>query len=138
MGSSQVNLLASHIEVGHCVILNPVERPCGRLVAVIVSIDGIEATCHYLNADRSLDPFNRRGMVVNLEFHEMTPVERFGVHVVYNLKTGNYFCRKYSEQSFAPYGDGSTRQWQESFECEFQSRPEVARLALSCLCDQTE
>jgi len=63
--------------VGDFVILNEVEQPCGKLIVVVISDDGEQYECQYLNADPMLDPYNTPPMKNRLSV--ATKVEDFGV-----------------------------------------------------------
>jgi hypothetical protein len=125
--------LSSDIAVGHCVILNDVEQPCGRLVAVIMSIEGNTAFCNYLCADRDLSSYNKQlGMAIQVEggIHNMTPVSKFGVEVHYYPQVGTYGCERVGD-SVATYRDGKPRRWQENVPVQYTARREVANVATS-------
>jgi len=122
-------LLASEIAVGHCVILNDVEKPYGRLIAVIMEIQNDIAFCKYLCSDPQLDIYNKkRGMMIGITggIHSMTPVAKFGVKVCFNK--WQYWCEKVGE-STATYRDGRPRQWQENVAYNYQYRLEVLKKA---------
>ena len=126
-------LLSSEIAVGHCVILNDVDQPCGRLVAVIVAIEGNTAYCNYLNADPQLSSYNQKlGMAIQIDggIHNMTPVSRFGVEVNYYPQEGGYCCERVSD-SVATYRDGKSRKWQENVPLFYAARRDVAKVATS-------
>ena len=126
-------LLSSDIAVGHCVILNDVEQPCGRLVAVIMAIEGGIAYCNYLNADAQLSSYNKKlGMAIQIEggIHNMTPVGKFGVEVDYYPQVGTYCCERVGD-SVATYRDGKPRKWQENVPLQYTARREVAKVATS-------
>lgn len=118
-----VELPASKIEVGHCVILNDAEEPSGRMVCVIVDANDESVWCKYLNSDRMFDSFNnRRGMRI-LRYpglHDMTPLNVFGVRIFACYEAGTntvhggwrYCCERIGE-STATYRDGHPRRWQE-------------------------
>lgn len=126
-------LLSSDIAVGHCVILNDAEQPCGRLVAVIMAIEGNTAYCNYLNADPQLSSYNKKlGMAVQIEggIHNMTPVGKFGVEVDYYPQVGTYCCERVGD-TVATYRDGRPRKWQENVPVQYTARREVAKVATS-------
>ena len=110
-----ITLPSSEIAVGHCVILNDHEQPCGRMVVVIVEIEGDIVYCKYLCNDVDLSTYNRRrGMAASVsgKSHRLTPISAFGVNVRLDLQTRNYWCEKVAESS-ATYRDGRPRRWQE-------------------------
>jgi len=121
-------LLSSDIAVGHCVIVNHVEKPCGKLVAVIVAIEGDKIRSKYLNADPILTQYNNRGVVSRRE--TVTPCGSFGVDVIID-DSGTYWCQPVGP-SHAKYEDGDTRPWQD-YSCVYQylSRPDVLAVAKS-------
>lgn len=123
------NLLeSSKIEVGHCVIVDPVERPCSRLVAVVVQVISHDlVACKYLNASRDLDEYNRVGIGMICSVHRVTPVGTFGVDV--RTVNGGYYCVRMGD-SIAKYADGSTRLWQDESGIDFHpARTDVLALA---------
>lgn len=126
--SDEVRLKGSEVKPGHCVILNEIERPCGRLVAVIGSIEGSIATCYYLNADPDLSWHNRLGMVIDLSdtLHCLTPVEQFGVEVRYSKTIGKFCCVK-TRPTSAVYKNGKARFWQECNPAMYEARRDVLK-----------
>lgn len=133
-----VLLQGSAIEVGHCIILNDIEQPCGRLIAVVVDKTDDSVYCKYLSSDLCLDQFNKsKGMniAINSGLHIMTPVEHFGVRIVCEKgPEPKYWCEKV-RSSYAKYPDGTDRQWQEYYELLHEARPEVLS---KCLTAQLE
>lgn len=126
-------LPSNNIEIGHCVILNDVEKPCGELVAVIVAIDNETAHCKYLNADPRLNPYNKKhGMAILLKngLHNLTPINKFGIQVCYNSKMKKYYCERVGE-SIATYSDGKLRQWQENIPIFYPARSEIIKITKS-------
>lgn len=120
---SGVELPASKIDVGHCVILNDSESPSGHMVCVIVDSDEEFVWCKYLNSDHTFSTFNhRRGMRISRAsaLQNMTPLNDFGVRIVARYITGVlsddggwiYHCERIGE-STATYRDGHPRRWQE-------------------------
>lgn len=104
-------LLSNKIAVGHCVIINHVEQPCGKLLSVITSFDKDTVTTKYLNADKTFNPY-KKGCTNRIS--EVTPIGLFGVEVFVNLKTEEYCCQKTPfTESIAKYHDGKIRPWQE-------------------------
>jgi hypothetical protein len=132
MGPVEVELLSSELSIGHCVILNDVEQPCSRLVAVITNIQGGNAYCKYLCADPKLSSFNKNhGMLIAIGggIHNLTPISKFGVTIIYNTLGKFYFCLKTGESS-ATYKDGKPRQWQETVLRYGTAKPNIANIAL--------
>lgn len=110
--------------VGDCVILNEVEQPYGRLVCVVVEDDGEHYHCQYLNADPTLDSYNKPPMKTRLE--RATKIETFGV--VIRAAKGHYWCEQLTE-SKAAYSDGKPRKWQEhGGPVKYRARPHLAEL----------
>ena len=125
-------LPSSDIAVGHCVILNDVDQPCGRLVAVIMAIEGNVAYCNYLNADPLLSSYNQKlGMAIEIEggVHNLTPVGKFGVEVNFYPQVKTYCCERISE-SVATYCNGAPRQWQENVPVQHAARLNVVMAAI--------
>jgi hypothetical protein len=121
-------LLSSEIAVGHCINVNQVEQPCGRLIAVITSVKGDMVGWKYLSAEPCLDSYNT-GRGCWSYFWEVTPVSDFGVEV--RIDGDKYWCEPIGE-SRAKYKDGSHRDWQERgvpYRCT--ARPDVMRVATS-------
>jgi len=135
--TTQIQLPASEIAVGHCVNLNDCEQPCGKLIAVITQIDDVFVRCKYLNADRNLSSYNALGgMIAQLSggIHRLTPIGLFGVRVMY--QEGDepfYWCEQVSSVSNATYRDGSPRQWQEFRPMEFNARLDVVKYCLKAI-----
>lgn len=122
-------LPADKIAVGHCAIINHVEQPCGRLLAVIVAIEGESVRTKYLNAERDLSSYNKRGCVNPIDL--VTPAGHFGVEVRTDKDGAEtfYWCEPVGE-SIATYRDGSIRPWQEhGWSGQYVARPDVLRLA---------
>ena len=129
MNTTTRTLPASEIAVGHCAIINHVEQPCGRLLAVIIAVEGESVRTKYLNAERGLSSFNKRGCVNPIE--TVTPVGHFGVEVRTARDGGEtfYWCEPVGE-SRATYCNGDTRPWQEhGWSGQYVARPDVLRLA---------
>lgn len=125
MKTTTRTLPASEIAVGHCAIINHVEQPCGRLLAVIVAIEGESVRTKYLNAESNLSSYNARGCVNPIE--TVTPASHFGVEVRAELKGGDtvYWCDPQGE-SKATYCNGDARYWQErSWRGRYVARPDV-------------
>lgn len=126
-------IVGDEIAVGHCVIMNHTEAPCGRLLAVITLIDGKNIFCKYLNAEKELSSYNKlnKGKGMRSILDEHTPIEWFGVEVRLEQSGSDviYSCHPVRE-SKATYRDGKPRQWQErSFRGRYIARPDVLRAA---------
>jgi hypothetical protein len=96
-------------KVGDAVILNDVDQPCGKLVAIVVKDDGTHYHCEYLNADPRFDHYSKPPMRAG-RLERATKLEDFGV--VLCVADGKYWCDQIGE-SAAKYPDGQARQWQE-------------------------
>lgn len=127
--STDVVLNATIIAVGHCVILNECERPYGNLVAVVVSMDKDVAFCKYLNAELHHWNKRNRGRGMQAFTADLTPVEWFGVEVVFDPATNSYNCERVGE-SRATYRDKQPRLWQENVPISYFASPDVAKLAI--------
>ena len=128
-GSVFIALLSSDIDVGHCVIVNDVEQPCGKLVAVVVAVDGDKVITKYLNADQQLTSYNKRGVTNRRE--TVTPCGSFGVEVRFEKSTGYYWCEPIREPK-STYPDGKIRPWQERGGIgTYLARPDVLQVAKS-------
>lgn len=119
-------LPASEIAVGHCVIINDVECPEGRMVSVVTNVDGDMVTTKYLNARKEFDKYNRFG--VGSQKGTVTPVGWFGVGVCVT-SDGKYWCEEVGESS-AEYRDGKRRYWQEKTPVRYLGRLELLGLSL--------
>lgn len=123
-------LPCSYLLVGHCVIVNDLEKPGGKLVSVIVAVDADKIHTKYLNADPSLTQYNRSGVSSRRE--TVTPCGHFGVEVRIN-KDGIYWCAPVSE-SRATYEDGTPRSWQERvFIGTYSARSDVLAVSRAAL-----
>jgi len=124
-------LPASEIAVGHCVCLNHVEQPCGRLLAVVTGVSGSDVWCKYLNSETYLTSYNKGDGMRPSFPKEITPVGAFGVEVRFTIEGGDvvYWCVPIGE-STAKYLDGTTRRWQEcGIPGRYVARPDVLRIA---------
>lgn len=106
--SEEIELPASAVAVGHCVIMNDVEQPCTKMVVVLTSVKGDRVTGRYLaqaiNFGECSGPVSR-----------VTPVNAFGMRVM--LSGGAYKCEP--DESLgrsAVYPDGDPRKWQDHCE----------------------
>jgi hypothetical protein len=122
---STIELNASDLKVGCCVILNELEQPCSKLIAVVWKIESV-LICRYLCDWDHLKPFFRNG--VRSAVHEATTVGHFGVSV--KFEDGRYWCEQ-SGESIATYDDGKPRYWQEEFGVKRTADVRVAYLALT-------
>lgn len=103
----EIELNATELKVGCCIIMNDVEQPCAKLIAVVTEIDVDSVVAKYLSGAKELKPY-RKGCLNQIE--NVTPVGRFGVSVKYG--DGQYWCEVVGE-STATYRDGKPRQWQD-------------------------
>jgi len=101
-------LKSDAIAVGHCIIINDCDRPCGMLVAIICDIDEEYITARYLSNAVHMEQCSSRAKYV-------TPIGAFGVKVC--VEGHEYWCEKIGESS-AKYPDGEPRMWQESHPCK--------------------
>lgn len=100
-----IQLPASDVAVGHCVIVNEFDRPAGRFIAKITSINGPIVEAKYLHP--SIKSSNATCVATK---SQVMPVERFGVRVMTNNSV--YWCERFGETE-ATYSDGEIRQWQD-------------------------
>ena len=103
-------LQSSQIAVGHCVIVNHIERPSGEMVAVIVGVENDKIKSKYLNADKKFSYYNKHDGMTNLR-EAVTPISDFGVQIHVD-EQNNYWCEQTGE-STATYKDGKIRKWQD-------------------------
>jgi hypothetical protein len=126
-------LPCTEIAVGHCVIVNHIEQPCGRLLAVITAIEGDTVRCKYLNAESDLSAYNKRGgMSPGCDM--VTPVGWFGVEVRCERSNESgevlYSCVRL-KSSIAKYRDGKVRSWQEhGYPNRYVARQDILRVAI--------
>lgn len=99
-------LPSSRIAPGHCVIVNQFDRPCAKLVAVVLA----DGKCCYLN-----QAINFRKM----DASNATPVSDFGIAVM--ARGDSYSCVVVGD-SVAKYPDGSPRLWQDSQQVQHKRR----------------
>ena len=118
--------MSKDFKIGDLVIVNEVDQPCGRLVAVVVGtlVDGVQdfCFCEYLNISKDLDQFNDPPMQCNTK--EVTKLSEFGCVLVTN--TSDYHVGVVG-RSLATYPDGDHehRRWQEPFPINYQGRPHL-------------
>jgi len=125
-------LLSSDIAVGHCIDVNQVEQPCGRLLAIITAIEGDLVRWKYLNSESDLTSYNRGAGCWSYRW-EVTPIGDFGVEVRTEQSDGGlvYWCEPVAD-SKAKYKDGMSRPWQErGWRGRYVARPDVLRVATS-------
>ena len=108
-GASVQSIVRRSWQNGDCIIINDVEQPCSKLIAVIVGQRGEYYECQYLNADETLNQYNKPPMRNKLT--RATRVEDFGV--VLRTTGDKYWCEQVGD-SIATYPDGEPRKWQES------------------------
>lgn len=110
---------------GLCVIVNHFDQPCGKLLAIVVDVDGQDVLCCYVNADPALDGYQTPPMRFPSEI--VTHVCDFGVDVETDTE-GHYWCEQRGE-SIATYTDGTTRPWQEHGQpIKYRGRPDLMKL----------
>lgn len=119
-------LPASEVAIGHCVIINDIEAPEGRMVSVVVDIRIGQVVTKYLNRRKEFDSYNKHG--VESRKLTVTPVGKFGVEVKVD-SDGTYWCESVSESS-AAYSDGRKRYWQESTPIRYLGRLDLLGLSL--------
>lgn len=110
-------------KIGDCVNVNDVEQPCGRLVAVVVGIEGSDLLCQYLNASREFDYYNEPPM--RNPKSESTKISDFGV--VITDAGHEYWCSQTAE-SKATYSDGKPRHWQDKNQSCYRGREDLMKL----------
>lgn len=120
-------LIKPRFKVGDLVILNEVERPCGKMVCVVVfdhAPMGLNYGVVYLNADPDFDSFCKPSIRGSL--NEATLVEDFGVELRISCPQSagdrpEYWFEK-TGKSKAKYKDGKPRGWQENglYKCELR------------------
>jgi hypothetical protein len=123
-------LLSNEITLGNCVIINHIEQPCAKLLAVIISFDEETVTTNYLNADKVFNSYNKKGCVNRR--NEVTPVSLFGVQVVVDLEMNEYWCDPVGETT-AKYHDGELRLWQEHGVKRYKFRPKILKIATKAM-----
>jgi len=116
-------LLASEIKRGHCVIVNDIDAPCSKLVAVVIEVEGDIVVARYLAA--SVD-FKRS---CRNQANVVTPVEHFGYRVDHDR--GHFRCSADATlQERAKYPDGEPRRWQDWSRVDWRPTvPDVAVIA---------
>lgn len=127
-----VELPASAVAVGHCVIVNDMDRPSQKLVAVVVRVEGEWAYCKYINAAPYLDEYEKGGGIKSSAARGLTPVGQFGVRVFVDAHAGRYVTEVFG-RSRAVYPDGRPRAWQCDEYDSFPARAGVAAVALEAL-----
>lgn len=99
-----IELQASEVSPGHCVIINHCDRPYGNSVAVVTDVSDGVVKARYLS--KAVGMKECYGPVENV-----TPVNAFGVRVMFG--NGRYWCESTGGPSSAKYRDGKHRCWQE-------------------------
>lgn len=116
------------LKVGDCVIVNCIEQPCARMVAVVTKASKKKQRvhCKYLNSESCFDPFNDPTMKPAIA--RVTKLTDFGVKLHFDEVTQQYWCEQLA-QSVAKYEDGQLRPWQDHKESlKYSARPDVLKL----------
>lgn len=93
--------------VGDTIIVNDVEQPCGKFVAVVVAINQHMLKWCYLKDDPTLEQFDGSWAFMD----EATLTQDFGVQICNDLD--GYYWLEQKQASKAKYPDGEPRRWQE-------------------------
>lgn len=109
------------LAIGMPVIINNVDRPCTRLVAVITNIDNDTGIVHaeYLCKETLMAQCSSQA-------YRVTPLSEFGVTLI--IEKGEMKCDPV-KKSTAMYPDGGHRKWQEEeYGKRHKVRPDVVSL----------
>jgi hypothetical protein len=106
-----VELLASRVTIGHCVIVNEIDRPGSVLIAVIEAFDGRLTKMRYLSRNVST---RREGHFALGNYERIVPVNVFGVRVLCDPVENHYWTERVNDGE-AKYADGSPRAWQDPY-----------------------
>ena len=129
----KIALNSTELKPGCCVVINDVEQPCAKLIAVVKEIVGSSVTAVYLRDGKELKPY-RNGFHGRTE--TVTPISRFGVKVL--IDDGLYWCEVVGD-STATYEDGKPRRWQDyQGVVKRQSNSEAERIALRSIVDDNQ
>lgn len=122
-------LLGSEVSLGHCVIMNDVDQPCAKLVAVVTRIEGGVVYGRYLFKDLA-NSFKREARDA---IERVTPIEWFGYRVFYAHPS--YRClADPCLPHIAKYPDGDARRWQDRSGVELWSASaESAQIAIDAV-----
>lgn len=91
---------------GTYVIINDVDCPEARLVAVLTRYDDIEGVWHALYLSEDTNMTSPRGL-------QPTPISDFGKRVEWTYELGEYRVVDDGSPCIATYRDGDPRQWQD-------------------------
>lgn len=116
--------MGKFFRIGDLVVVNDIDQPCGRLVAVVVGIAGDQLKCSYLNAASEFDWWEKNPLTTGIEY--ATHLKDFGC--VLMTDSEKYVVKKIGE-SRATYADGSHRPWQERCEVAFKARKALLDLS---------
>jgi hypothetical protein len=86
-------------------IVNYVDKPCGRMIAICISSDG---ACRYIGKE---DSKNTDLMFLDHD-DGSTPLEDFGVFLIRSEKLRSPLRFRKSKPSVAEYSDGLQKKWQ--------------------------
>lgn len=110
---TEVELMGSEVAIGQCVILNDVDQPCTKLVAVVTNIANGCVYAVYLSPDINVGR-TKTGKCSSPIMY-VTPLNAFGVRI---WRQGNAY-RCVPDQTLpitAEYPDRKPRVWQERHE----------------------
>lgn len=111
-------LPASKLELGHCVIANDLDRPCAKMVCVIVGFMASRVQLKYINKDPQFNNHNRDdGFFAYREL--VTPLNTFGVEI---FSDGDEYWCEVTGESSAKYPDGVPRLWQDNSNTRYKIR----------------
>ena len=88
--------------IGEYVIINEYDKPCTRLVAQVVSVEGDKVKARYITEGTTL-------RVCESSLSSVTPVSDFGVLLIFE---GSRVSGIRNGESIATYRDGKPRYWQ--------------------------
>lgn len=110
--------------MGDLVIVNELDRPCSRLIAVVLDDESMNGLSGLIRASYIAKEFASRSPMV-LPTSRMTRVDSFGVDI---RRDGGSCFSVEASPSEALYPDGSVRAWQE--DGGFGRRVEVSALGI--------
>ena len=119
--------MSKDFRIGDLVIVNELDQPCGRLVAVVtgLSVDSTRSMllCEYLNSDRAFDEWSKKPLKANVKF--ATHISDFGCVL---LTDGSKYLVSQVGDSVARYTDGQLRRWQDAGKPSYRGRPHLFKL----------